>query len=329
MKLGFSTDMSAYGLGDALDQVRFAEEHGFSSVWWPEAHGVAYNTPSPMLSLAAVASHTSRITLGTGVIIASQYNPVRIAEEAAMLDVISNGRFILGVAIGYRPYDFELLKAQVTKRGALLEELIPFWKALWSRDDVDFDGSYLQYENASIQPKPITPGGPPVYIGGYGDLTLKRAATLADGWLPGGAAPKTGLREMFRKYRDNLESAGTPPAGDNVVLGRTVVVGETREEAARIADGFLLSHYKAYAGRLKHPIVSAEDPDRLDSASDVGQDRFIIGSPDDVISGLREYSEEFGVDHIICGLASGGPPHAQVMKQLKLLAKEVIPALAS
>ena len=165
-------------------------------------------------------------------------------------------------------------------------------------------------------------------IGGYGDLTLRRAATIADGWLPGGAADRSGLREMFRKYSDNMESAGTPPTDNQVVLGRTVVVGETREKAARIADGFLLSHYKAYAGRLKHPIISAENPDRLESASDVGLDRFIIGSPDDVIKQLRSYSEEFGVDHIVCGLASGGPPHEQVMKQLQLLAKEVIPALS-
>ena len=100
--------MGAYGFYDALEQVCFAEERGFASVSWPEAHGISYNTPSPMLSLAAVASHTSRIMLGTSVIIASQYNPVRIAEEAAMLDVISNGRFTLGAAIGYRPYDFEL-----------------------------------------------------------------------------------------------------------------------------------------------------------------------------------------------------------------------------
>jgi alkanesulfonate monooxygenase SsuD/methylene tetrahydromethanopterin reductase-like flavin-dependent oxidoreductase (luciferase family) len=151
---------------------------------------------------------------------------------------------------------------------------------------------------------------------------------LADGWLPGGAADKTGLRGMFGKYRGNLDSTGKPPTGGQVVLGRTVVVGETREEAFRIADGFLLTHYQAYAGRLKHPIISTENAGRLESASDVGQDRFVIGSPDDVIEQLQAYSEEFGVDHIICGLASGGPPHAQVMKQLKLLATEVIPALA-
>jgi len=95
VKIGFSTDMGAYGFYDALEQVRFAEESGFASVSWPEAHGIAYNTRSPMLSLAAMASHTSRILLGTSVIIASQYNPVRVAEEAAMLDVISNGRFSL------------------------------------------------------------------------------------------------------------------------------------------------------------------------------------------------------------------------------------------
>ena len=319
--------MGAYGFYDALEQVCFAEERGFASVSWPEAHGISYNTPSPMLSLAAVASHTSRIMLGTSVIIASQYNPVRIAEEAAMLDVISNGRFTLGAAIGYRPYDFELLKAQVKNRGALFEESIQFWKKLWSVDSVDFHGRYLTYEGASIQPRPTTPGGPPIYVGGYGDLTIMRAATMADGWLPGGTAHRSQLHEMFRKYNSHLESKNIKREDHNVVLGRTVIIAETREEAFQQADQHLMAHYRDYAGRLQYPNVASESPEDLESAAGAGKDRFIIGSPEDVAAELRAYSKEFGVDHINCGITSGGPPHEVVMKRLELLANEVLPAL--
>jgi len=192
---------------------------------------------------------------------------------------------------------------------------------------VDFHGRILDYEGASIQPRPITPGGPPIYVGGYGDLTIKRAATMADGWLPGGNADRSQLREMFQKYNGHLESAGIPREKQQVVLGRTVIIAETSDEAFRQADQHLMDHYRDYAGRLQHPIVSAGNPEDLESASRAGKDRFIIGSPEDVISELRSYSKEFGVGHINCGITPGGPPHEVVMKRLELLAKEVIPAL--
>ena len=113
------------------------------------------------------------------------YHPVRLAEETALLDVVSNGRAVLGVAIGYKPDEFLLYDAALEKRGARFEEGLALMKALWTRDGVTHRGEHFTVVDGRIEPKPVQRPHPPLWIGGWGDVTLRRAALLADAWLPG------------------------------------------------------------------------------------------------------------------------------------------------
>ena len=165
------------------------EELGFDSIFMEEHHGIKdHYWPTPLMVLAGFATRTERVLLGSDVLILPFYHPSQVAEEAAMLDVISNGRLVLGVAIGYRPNEFALFQQPLERRGARFEEQLQIIRRLWTEDEVRFDGQFYRLEGATIEPKPVQPGGPPIWIGGWGPLALKRAATFAVAWVMGPTA---------------------------------------------------------------------------------------------------------------------------------------------
>ncbi len=143
MRFGFIPSEGGRLFEQSLREVCYAEELGFDSVWLEEHHGVKdHYWPAPLLCLAGYATRTSKLLLGTDVVVLPFYHPVRAAEDAAMLDVISGGRFILGVAIGYRPDEFALYNVPLERRGARYAEAINLIKQLWTEDDVTFEGRY-------------------------------------------------------------------------------------------------------------------------------------------------------------------------------------------
>src|SRR5256885_1149418 len=170
-KLGFIPIEGGHYYRESLEEVTRAEELGFDSVWMEEHHAVTdHYWPSPLTVLAGFATRTSRVTLGTDILVAAFYHPVRLAEDVALLDVMSNGRFTLGVAIGYKPDEFALYGVDLEKRGARFDEQLAIMKGLWTEGRVRFRGNYYTVEGR-LEPKPLTRPHPPVWIGGWGGLT--------------------------------------------------------------------------------------------------------------------------------------------------------------
>jgi probable F420-dependent oxidoreductase len=311
---------------EALEEVVRAEDLGFDSVWMEEHHGVVdHYWPSPLTVLAGFATRTSRVQLGTDIIVAPFHHPVRLAEDAAMLDVMSGGRLVLGVAIGYKPDEFTLYGAELSKRGARFEEQLAIVKGLWTQAAFEFRGSHYQVEGR-IEPRPVQVPHPPVWIGGWGDVTLRRAATLADNWIPGPTADLGRLLRGKQQFLENRRAAGrTAPLAD-WPLTRDVIVADTEREARELAERHIMVSYrKEYAGGWKHPFIDASVATSLDA---VMKDRFLIGSPDQVVAALRPFVEQYGATHLICRLFFPGMPHRHIMRELELIAREVRPAFA-
>ena len=164
---------------EALTEVERAEALGFDYVGLAEHHGVRdHYWPAPIQMLTALAARTSRVQLGANVCVFPFDHPVRLAEETALLDVVSNGRAVLGVAIGYKPDEFLLYGAALEKRGARLEEGLALMKALWTRDGVTHRGEHFTVVDGRIEPKSVQRPHPPVWIGGWGgcDPAARRPA---------------------------------------------------------------------------------------------------------------------------------------------------------
>ncbi len=313
-------------VAQTIDEVVLAEELGFHSAWLEEHHSIpGHYWPSPILVLAAIAARTARIRLGTDVIVTSFYEPVRLAEDVAVIEAISSDRFTLGIGMGYRPSEFELYHAPLEGRGGRLEELVPVLRALWRGERVDHDGRHLTV-HGSIEPRRAAP--PAIWIGGWGPRTIDRAARLAEAWVPGPTAELSRLVALRADYDRALAAAGRPADSVPRPLTRDLVVAATDAEAWRVAEGHLLAAYRDEYGNWRHPIIGSGDAARVDSLQDLARDRFIIGSPASCIRQISRFADEFGADELILRLSFPGLPHQRILDELRLLAEHVLPAFS-
>src|SRR4029450_5043275 len=239
LKVGFIPIEGGRYYREALEEVTRAEELGFDSVWMEEHHSVTnHYWPSPLTVLAGFATRTSRMMLGTDIIVAAFHHPVRLAEDVAMLDVISGGRITLGIAIGYKPDEFALYGVDLEKRGARFEEQLPVIKGLGTQDRGRFKGTYYAVEGR-LEPRPVTRPHPPVWIGGWGDITRRRAPTLADNWLPGPTADLKRLLAGKQQFLERRRAAGRGAPGE-WPLTRDVIVADTDKRARERAEEHIM-----------------------------------------------------------------------------------------
>ncbi|MFE7329252.1 LLM class F420-dependent oxidoreductase [Streptomyces sp. NPDC057565] len=200
--------LHALGIGDGArpEVIRAvataAETHGFARLWCGE-HVVLVDAPAsrypysadgriavpadadwldPLLALTFAAAVTSRIELASGVLLLPEHNPVLVAKQAATLDVLSAGRFSLGVGVGWSSEEFAALAVPFAERGRRTEEYLSAMRALWAEDPASFAGEFTRFDAIRVNPKPLRGGRLPVVVGGNSDVALRRAATLADGW---------------------------------------------------------------------------------------------------------------------------------------------------
>jgi alkanesulfonate monooxygenase SsuD/methylene tetrahydromethanopterin reductase-like flavin-dependent oxidoreductase (luciferase family) len=309
---------------ESLEEVVRAEDLGFDSAWLEEHHAVTdHYWPSPLQALGGYATRTSRLMLGTDIIVAAFYHPVRLAEDVALLDVMTQGRITLGIAIGYKPDEFALYGTALEKRGARFEEQIAIMKALWTEARVDVRGAFYTVQGR-LEPKPVTKPHPPVWIGGWGERTLTRAAAIGDNWIPGPTADLARLVAGKQQFLENRRAVGRTGPVTEWPLTRDVIIADTDAEARRLAEEHIMIAYRReYAGGWRHPFIdagSATDLDRLMT------DRFIIGGPEQCIGQIRRFVEKYGMTHLICRLFFPGMPHRHIMRELDLLAREVMPA---
>jgi len=325
MKFGIIPSEGGGLFAEALAESVLAEELGFDSIWMEEHHSIpGHYWPSPLTVLTAIGARTSRVMLGTDVIVTPFYHPVRLAEDVAVIETLTGDRLILGVAIGYRPDEFTLYDAEFDRRGGQLEELISILRPLWRGERVDLDGRFFKV-HGTIQPVPAVE--PQIWIGGWGPRTIERAATLADAWIPGPTAGMPKLRELRSAYDTALAAAGKDLASVPRPLTREVIVAATDAQALELDERHLMINYREeYGGGWKHPLIGNADETRFDELAEIGRDRFIVGSPATCVRAIERFRDVLGIDHLVCRLFFPGMPHAHIMDEIRMLADEVMPA---
>jgi probable F420-dependent oxidoreductase len=235
MKFGISTFVTDDGI-DPVSLARAIEERGFESLAiaehthipasresaYPEGGELPdfyYRTLDPFVTLAAAAAVTSKIELITGIALLIQRDPIITAKEAASIDLISGGRFVLGVGAGWNIEELRDHGTDPKTRGALLDERIEAIKALWTTDPAEYHGKYVDFDASYSRPKPVRKPHPPIYIGGDSDATVKRVIRHDAGWISN-PLPVERLSMRIRQMRDGLghdvplTTFGTPPDTD-------------------------------------------------------------------------------------------------------------------
>jgi len=171
----------------------------------------------PLHSLTFVAAQTKRIAVGTSVLDMPFYNPVMLARQLTTLDVLSGGRLRVGLGQGWSKDEFDAVGIVPRGLGKRADEFIHVLKAIWTTDPVEFKGRYFQIPKSIIQPKPVQKPHPPLYLAAYAPGSLKRAATMANGWNPAGV-PLDGMTQMMAGLREMAGAAGRDPASLELVV---------------------------------------------------------------------------------------------------------------
>jgi alkanesulfonate monooxygenase SsuD/methylene tetrahydromethanopterin reductase-like flavin-dependent oxidoreductase (luciferase family) len=206
-----------------LDQIVWAEGLGFRSVWLTEHHFCDDGyTPSPLVIAAAIGARTQHMYIGTNLLVLPLHDPMRIAEDAATVSILSGGRFRLGVGQGYHESEFEGFGRKLRNRPSLLEEGIEIIRRAWTGDVVNFSGKRFQVEGLRITPVPDNP--PPILIGALADPAIERAARIGDGYLDT-------LNTGGAKYVEALSRVGRDPDDGRIYALQWAVIDEDPERA--------------------------------------------------------------------------------------------------
>lgn len=255
-----------------------------------------------LISLAAAAGATSRIKLMSSITLVPLYPPALLAKQVAALDVVSGGRFNLGVGVGGEfAREFEACGVPVKERGARTNESLAVMKRLWTEDEVTFEGRFTTLPGVSLSPKPVQKPHPPIWISGRSDAAMRRCAKYGTGWLPYMYTPEK-LETSLKIIGDYAEREDrSEPVSPGLFI--FFAVHENRDEAIKMASDRLSTQYNQDFSEL------------------VGK-YALAGNPEDCIARLREYVEA-GANTIILNSAC---PGSYMAENERLFAKEVLPA---
>jgi len=289
-----------YNVGDRvpemLAQVSAARDAGFASLWLPH-HWLTH--PLQMLQLSPlmgyIAAYAEGMTIGPNILILPPLNPVHVAEEAATLDVLTGGNYILGIGLGYRQPEFDAFGVPLSERAPRFNEAIGLMRRLWTEDRVTHQGRFYTVNDAGIGVKPVRPGGPPLYIAAQADVPVRRAARIGDAWLIMNSSGLGKLVPLMQTYRAALKEFGRTPL--EYPITAECYVGERHATAHEECRGPLEYKYNAYAAWGLEGRSSGDG--KPPSFEEFARDRFIIGDKVSVKEEIARYRELLGVDHFI------------------------------
>lgn len=307
---------------EIIDQIVWGEENGFDDIWLSEHHFIEDGySPSLLPIAAAIASRTKKIHIGTSVILLPFHNPVRMAEDAATVDVISGGRFELGVGVGYKVEEFESFAISSKERGARTNEGLEIIRRLWEGETLTFEGKYYTVTKAKLTPEPIQQPRPPIWVGGFTPPALRRAAKYGDGYI--GVGP---LKEAYERYVTALEKVGKSTTDIRLAGGYFWLIpsedpDKTWNEAAEHVR-YQVNAYAEWSEKAGMPLFpKLPDTDALRESG-----LFQVVDVDTCIQMIRDYALETPLTHYYSWTLPPGLPASWIQPHLELFTSKVIPA---
>jgi alkanesulfonate monooxygenase SsuD/methylene tetrahydromethanopterin reductase-like flavin-dependent oxidoreductase (luciferase family) len=315
---------------EACEQARLADKLGFDTLM-KGSHYSAY----PLLDfqqvpfLSRIMAEAPNLRLCAGIVLLPLHKPLDVAETFANIDVMSGGKLIFGVGVGYREVEFQAFGTTMKGAGQRLEENLEAVKRLWTEEKVTMQGSHFNLIDASCPVKPLQKPMPPIWVGANADKAIIRAARVADAWF---VNPHNRIDTIARQmdiYKKALEDAGKSDLPEDFPMMREVVVARSREEAMRMAEPFLKAKYDAYHEWGQDKVMPKGDDNLGLIFDELVKDRFLFGSPEEVSNQIIDIVRNFGVNHFVFGVQFPGMPQSMVLDQMQLLAEEVFPAVRS
>ncbi|MGH7335894.1 MAG: LLM class flavin-dependent oxidoreductase [Candidatus Rokuibacteriota bacterium] len=322
------TDDMSVRLRDLREQVRAVRGAGFDSIWAGQhflAAPMAMFQPMPLLGW--LAAEAEGMILGTNILVLSLLNPVQVAEEAATLDYVTGGRFILGVGLGYRDAEDEAFGVRRADKSGRLAEAVTLIRRLFTEDRVTFEGQHFRLKDAHLSLRGVRPGGPPIWMAAIVDAAVKRAGEIGDGWIVTFYPSMKMLRPQMELFRKAAAASGRAVPREYPAI-KELYVAATTEKAIREARPYLERKYRTYASWGQDRFLPPEE--KFDQPWErFAPGRFIVGDAETVIREIEWYERELGLNHVIGRIQWPGLPQAHALECIRLMGERVIPYFRS
>ena len=323
--------------GEAVEQIQYAEELGFDSVWIAEHHSSRYGIfPSLMPILTYVAAKTKKIRIGAGVSVLPFYNPIFLAEESAMMDVLSGGRLEFGVGRGSTAYEYGNFQIDFDSRDARSQEALDIILGLWTTPRFSYHGEFYQVNDVTLAPSPVQKPHPPVFLAvsrtpASVDVAVSRDLPI----LTSFSTPEADNLGLFSLYAERCAAAGKPPNIERMPYFRFVYLAEDEKQAreypresltwVRDLGGFrrTLTHGEEINVDLDHwRRTRPVDPPSYESELETTA---YFGTPDQCVQKIAKLQKDHSIGYFGASMSFGSMKHAKVLRSMELFAKEVMP----
>ena len=305
---------------ETLEFIEHIENLGFGGVWLAEHHGIDDGyMPSPIVFGAGVATRTKRVRISQGVGLLPHYHPVRLAEDMAVLDILSNGRAELGMGIGYLGIEAEAYGLPAGKRGKYSNEVIEIVRRLWQGETLDYQGEFFQLKSARCTPLPVQHGGIPMFVGGVAKAGFERAAKFGDGFI--------GPVEFWPAYLEEVKAAGRSEADARIISmsysDMWMMVSEDPEKTVNDMAPHAYYQINTYAKWQEGAEWSVYTAMSLDEFKKCGVMKVL--TPDEAIAYIKSRQEAAPIEAFVMQAPTGFPLKL-LAEHAELFASKVLPA---
>ena len=313
---------------DMLEQAELADRLGFDAIWLAEHHFSSYGYSSaPLLAAIAIAQRTRNVRIGTAVLVLPLHHPLRLAEEIAVADVLTEGRLDVGIGRGYQPYEFERFGLRLEDSRQRYAETLDIILAALSRQTFSYHGRYYDIPPTTILPRPVQTPHPPVWTVAQSPESVQFTVERGYSCLLGGPLPS--LRQ-FRSVYDEAMAAGSGSKPPYLGIHKHTYVADSDADARAHLDHAYwhlraAGHLRAGTQRVEdgrtlvEPLPNEPDPEQL------RRDYVLFGTPEQVSDQLRQYQDVVGMNYVSCVFSLGTIPQERVLRSMELFATRVMP----
>ncbi|MFQ6028990.1 MAG: LLM class flavin-dependent oxidoreductase [Dehalococcoidia bacterium] len=320
------------------EQVQYAEELGFTGAWLAEHHFTRYSMVCSSLVLATyLAAHTKKIRIGTAVLVSPLHNPLRLAEDTAMVDLCSGGRLDVGFGRGAGGYEYHGYNMDHGESQERFQDSVKIIQGLWTTPDFSYESPYNHLDHINLVPPPVQKPHPPIYIAATRTpTTLEFLVSTGHNLCIAVVQDTADAIDLCQRFVRLSQEAGTGRTMADIPFFRYFYVAETEEQvqqdtAARLDWVADIMHWRRFIERGSEVYQRMDDWRRQRTQAPPGheylsQNRAIVGTPDQCVAQIKEL-QKIGIDHFGCNFDFGGMEHRKVLKSMELFSKEVMPRL--
>jgi alkanesulfonate monooxygenase SsuD/methylene tetrahydromethanopterin reductase-like flavin-dependent oxidoreductase (luciferase family) len=313
---------------EAIEQVRLARDLGFDVLAFGQHFLMnEFQAPQPAVAAARLAAEAGSMRIGITIYLLPLLNPVAVAEEAASFDIVTGGRFIFGIGLGYRDEEDQAFGLGASERVLRLRAHLDVVKKLWAGEPVDFESPYCRLRQATMALRPVQRPHPPIWVAANNDRAVERAAELGDTWIINPHATLATIGRQMALYRAALGRLGKPFPAELPIM-REICVADSRAAALALARPSLEQKYRAYVAWGQHKALP-DDDDMTQAFDELLRDRFVLGDPARCAAELQRCADETGANTMIFRVGWPGMAQEGTLRSLRLLGEAVQPRVTA